>query len=222
MPSPSHPLYPIFLDLKGCPVLVVGGGEVALRKVSTLLECGACVSVISPEFHPDLLALLKGHKPRSQVSILKRKFQLGDLKKHWKLVLAATHDTDLNTQIAQGCRKRNLPVNVAAPPDAGDFHVPASVRNGLLCVAISTGGASAALAKTLRQKIERAVGPEWAILAELLNERRAIILRKVVDVKVRVQLLKKLGQARWARMIVKEGRVATACALDAEIEKNEL
>jgi siroheme synthase-like protein len=219
MRTPKRPLYPVFLDVAGCPVLVVGGGEVALRKVATLLESGAVVTVISPSVHADLAALLKRAKKQAR-SIL-RTFRDGDLRGDWRLVFAATHDEKLNQRIAAAARKRYLWVNVAWPAESGNMQVPASIRTGGVCVAFSTGGASAALARSLRQRLEKSVGAEWGELAQLLAARRDTIQRRIGDGSLRSALMKDLGDARWAGLIKRKGVTAAAREMDLKIKTVE-
>jgi len=196
------------------PVLVVGGGEVAIRKVRTLLEAGAAVTVVAPHFHEELAALRAKSLRR-----VARAFKSADLKnKH--MVFAATDNPALNTEIAARCRKARVLVNVATPPDAGNFHVPATIRRGPLTIAISTGGASAALARSLREHLETQLGDEWSILAGLLEARRKNILRLVKDPETRRELLSELGSARWARRIRQNGETAAAREMDALINRS--
>lgn len=199
-------------------MLVVGGGEVAVRKVAVLIEAGADVTVVSPSLHAELEGLRRnaGRNSAGRLRLARRAFVAGDVKKH-RLVFAATHDEALNTRIAKAARKNGVFVNVAAPGDAGSFHVPATVRRGKLSIAISTGGASAALARTLRERVERVIGPEWGQLAALLEARRARVLDTVSDAQRRHRLLIKLGAPRWAAMIRKRGAKRVAAEMDTMI-----
>ena len=141
--------YPLFLELTGQPVTVVGAGKVAARKIRTLLATGACVTVIAPVASPALRRLKK-------VRWLRRRYQPGDLRGA-RLVVAATDDLAVNRQVCAEAHRRRQLVNCAAPPAAGNFIVPAIVRHGAFTIAISTGGASPAAAKALRQQLERSL-----------------------------------------------------------------
>ncbi|MCX6596033.1 MAG: bifunctional precorrin-2 dehydrogenase/sirohydrochlorin ferrochelatase [Acidobacteria bacterium] len=134
--------YPVFLNLRGRRVVVVGGGPVAVRKAKGLLEAGALVTVIAPE-------VLTGLPIQQKV----RKYRPGDLKGA-VLAFTATNDRAVNAQVTAEANKRRIPVNVADAPDEGDFIVPARVRRGRIQIAISTGGESPRLAKQLREKLE--------------------------------------------------------------------
>ncbi len=141
--------YPLFLELNGQPVTVVGAGKVATRKIRTLLAAGAAVTVIAPV----ATAVLRRLK---SVRWVRRRYKPGDLRGA-RLVVVATDDLDVNRKVcAEGKHRRQL-VNCAAPPEAGNFIVPAIVRHGAFTIAISTGGASPSAAKALRQKLERSL-----------------------------------------------------------------
>jgi precorrin-2 dehydrogenase / sirohydrochlorin ferrochelatase len=136
--------YPLFLDLKGQPVVVIGAGKVAARKIRSLLAAGACVTAISPQAY---------RLPKS-VRWIKRTYRRGDLAGA-RLVVAATNDLRVNELVCAEAKRRKLLVNCIAPPAAGNFIVPAVARRGKLTVAISTGGLSPSLAKQLRHDLER-------------------------------------------------------------------
>jgi siroheme synthase-like protein len=137
--------YPIFLDLKDRPVLVVGAGKIALRKTRGLLEAGARITVIAPEVEPDFESL--------PVRLLRRKFRASDLADAM-LVFAATDDRLTNHRIAVAAKGRGLFANIADSAEECDFIVPARVMRGGIQVAISTGGENPRLSAELRKKIE--------------------------------------------------------------------
>ena len=142
--------YPLFLELTDQPVIVVGAGKVATRKIKTLLAAGAIVTVIAPAATAALRRL-------KTISWLRRRYKSGDLRGA-RLVVAATDDLAVNRQVCSEAKLRRQLVNCAAPPEAGNFIVPAIVRHGAFTIAISTGGASPSAAKALRQKLERSLG----------------------------------------------------------------
>lgn len=137
--------YPLFLDLRGRKVLVVGAGKVALRKVRGLLEAGADVTVVSPEGEPEFAPL--------PVSWKRRRFRVSDVA-GFALVFAATDDRAVNRKVGEAAAARGIWANVADAPEECDFLVPSRIRRGDLQVAVSTGGQSPRLAVGLRKKIE--------------------------------------------------------------------
>ena len=165
--------YPVFLKLKGRTCLVVGGGEVAARKVSLLVESGARVKVVSPRFNNSIKSLGE----QGNIEIEKRPFEPGDLVGVF-LAIAATSDKRINHQVAIESERRNILVNVVDTPSEGNFIVPSLIRQGELTIAISTGGKSPALARKLRQDIEKSFAPRYAILLDIASQVRRDLLSK--------------------------------------------
>jgi len=155
-------VYQVGLDLRGRDCLVVGGGAVAQRKVHGLLAAGAAVTVVAPQCLP----------LPTEVTVALRPFADEDLD-GVALAVAASDDRALNARVARLARKRGIWVNVVDDPQAGTVIVPAVARRGELQIAVSTGGASPALAKHLRERLEREFGPEYGDLVALLGELRA-------------------------------------------------
>ena len=151
------------LDLRGRDVLVVGGGRVALEKVEGLLDCGARVTVVAPQVVPDLAGL--------DVALVRRGYQAGDLEGRF-LIVAATSTTSVNRRVFRDAEARTILCNVVDVPELCSFILPAVHRQDPIAVAVSTGGASPALAQRLRDDIARIVGPEHAALAHTLRELR--------------------------------------------------
>lgn len=161
--------YPAFLNLKGLPCLVVGGGKVAERKAKSLLSCAAVVKVVSPRLTPALQELAAG----GQIEYLPREFRPSDLEGVF-LVIAATDSKEVNREVAREARSRNLLVNVVNDPQSGNFYVPAAVRRGPLQIAVSTSGRSPLLARRIRERLEGEFGPAYGCLAEFLGEIRRV------------------------------------------------
>jgi precorrin-2 dehydrogenase / sirohydrochlorin ferrochelatase len=156
--------YPLFLDLESEPVTVIGGGKVAARKVRTLLSAGANVTVVSP-------VVTSAIQKIKQVRCVKRKYKTGDLRGA-RLVIAATDDLLVNKKVCTEAKRRKVPVNCVAPPSAGNFIVPSVVRHGGITLAISTGGASPAFAKKLRQDLERFLREGYPALLKRMAKTR--------------------------------------------------
>ena len=163
--------YPLFLDLSRQKVVVVGAGRVAERKTRLLLKADAAITVIGPR----ATAAIRGLARRKRVRWLRRRYGAGDLRTA-RLVVAATDDEALNIRICAEAKRRRLLVNCVAPPDAGNFIVPSVVRRGSLTIAISTGGASPALAKQVRRELEQYLHDGYARAAG-----RMAIIRKTVS-----------------------------------------
>jgi precorrin-2 dehydrogenase/sirohydrochlorin ferrochelatase len=166
--------YPVYLNLKGRRVVVIGGGNVAERKIESLLESGAFVLVVSPEVTPRIACLSEQKK----VEIQYRSYVQGDCSGA-SLVFSATGDPEINRAVYQEATALGVFINSADQPDRCSFIMPAVVRRGNIGVAISTNGTSPALAARLRRKISEVIGPEYARLAELLARIRPEIRSKV-------------------------------------------
>lgn len=159
----SNRYYIACLNLTGRSVLVVGGGRVALEKVESLLDCGAEVSVVAPQVVPELAAL--------DVTLIRRGYLVEDLESRF-LVVAATSTPSVNRRVYRDAEARALLCNVVDVPELCSFILPAIHRQDPIAVAVSTGGASPALAQRLRDEISRVVRPEHAALARTLEEQR--------------------------------------------------
>ncbi len=155
--------YPVNLVLDGRQCLVVGGGKIALRKVEGLLTCGARVRVVAPRITPELRTL--------EVMIDERPWRPDDLDGMW-LVIAATDDPAVNAAVYAAGERAGIWVNGADDPTNCSFTLPSVVRRGDLQVAVSTGGRSPALASWLRRRLEGEIGPEYAVLLDILATER--------------------------------------------------
>ena len=161
------PFYIACLKLGGRRCVVVGGGEIGLEKVEGLLACGGRVVLIAPDAVPELQALAA----ENSIEWIRREYQPGDLEQTF-IAIAATDDTDVNIRIYNDAEERAMLVNVVDVPPLCNFILPAIVRTGPLAIAISTAGASPALAKRIKREIADTYGEHHARLAELLNEAR--------------------------------------------------
>jgi precorrin-2 dehydrogenase/sirohydrochlorin ferrochelatase len=166
--------YPLTLVDPDTHAIVIGGGAVATRKVHGLLDAGARVTVIAPQLDAELEELARAER----IAVIRRPYQEGDLHEA-RLVIAATDDAQVNQAVYTEARARGILVNVVDDPAHCTFHVPAIVRRGDIAIAISTGGASPALAKHLREQIEKLIGDEYAQLAALLAELRPHVQARV-------------------------------------------
>jgi precorrin-2 dehydrogenase / sirohydrochlorin ferrochelatase len=161
------PFYIACLRLKGRRCVVVGGGDVGLEKVEGLLACDAEVTLVAPEAHPALRELAQDGSIRWE----QRAYESGDLE-GCLIAIAATDTTDVNIRVFEDAERRAMLINVVDVPPLCNFILPAIVRTGPLAVAISTAGASPALAKRMKREIAELFGEPYADLAVLLNDAR--------------------------------------------------
>jgi precorrin-2 dehydrogenase/sirohydrochlorin ferrochelatase len=192
--------YPVSLDIRGKTCLVVGGGEVAVRKVRALHQAGAHVSVVAPEVQPKLRAL-------EGVEIRERAFRDTDLHGVF-LVVVATDDPVLNRAVGRDAADLGCLVNVVDCPALSNFIVPATLRRGELSISISTGGASPTLARRIREGLEGQFGEEYADFVDVLAEVRREIFDKVPESERRAGLCRELTDEKWVRLLRERGRDA--------------
>ena len=169
----TSPYYPIFLKVKGERCVVVGGGDVAERKVRTLLGCGALPVVVSPSLSNGLRSLAD----QGMVKVVEMEYEAGVLEGS-RLVIAATDDTAVNARVVAEAGERGILVNVVDSAELSNFILPSLVQRGDLTVAISTAGRSPALARKLRTVLEHGLGQEYGELALLLSEVRGELKRR--------------------------------------------
>jgi len=160
--------YPVNLDIAGRRCLVVGGGQVAERKVERLLQCGARVAVLSRQL-TERLACLARDGAVEHVDSEYEAEKIGDAM----LVIGATDREDVNDAVSRDCRRRGILVNIVDDPRRCDFILPSILQRGDLMVAVSTGGRSPALAKQIREDLEGCFGPEYSVLLDILAELRS-------------------------------------------------
>ena len=181
-----NPYYPVFLNLSGRNCVVAGGGQVALRKVATLLQHGARVTVISPRLCKGLSELDCGGK----IQVRRRSYQAGDLEGAY-IAIIATGNRTVNLQASLEARCNKIPVNVVDDPGLSDFIVPAIVHRGSVSIAVSTAGKSPALARKIRIMLESKLDNEYAELALLIEGVR----REAKRLKL------KISSQRWQEAI---------------------
>ncbi|WP_405168661.1 bifunctional precorrin-2 dehydrogenase/sirohydrochlorin ferrochelatase [Paenibacillus sp. FSL H3-0286] len=179
---------PIMLDCEGQPCVVIGGGVVAERKVSGLLEAGAAVKVISPSLTDPLDSLAE----KGLLIWMDRTYAPGDLRGAF-LVYAATNDRAVNEEVARESRRLGIHVNVASHAEAGNFITPGVVRRGRLTVAVSTSGAGPLAATKIKNVLEKALDAAYEPYLDFVHAMRTRIKEKEPSAEVRGRLLRKLG-----------------------------
>lgn len=184
--------YPIFMNLKALPVLVVGGGGVALRKVQTLLHHGALVQIVSPQLIPELRELIDD----KTCFWVEKEYSTEDMREI-VLVFSCTEIEEVNSQVSRDAKARYRLVNVVDDPENCSFIVPSMMERGDLKIAVSTGGSSPIVARQVRAELETLYGFEMAEYLSLLKswrtkakrdlpiEKRTIFWKRVTDGEVR-------------------------------------
>lgn len=189
--------YPAYLNLKGKKCVVVGGGKVAERKVMALIVSGASVCVISPE----LTAALQRLKTNSIIRHIPREYRKGDVRDAY-LVIAATSDELINKAVS---RDAPFLVNVVDAPGLANFIVPAVIRSGPLKIAVSTGGASPAMAASVRREIEGLYGKDVGRYLTFIGKLREKVMETVADAEAREVFFKMAGSPEILDIVRAEG-----------------
>ena len=168
--------FPVFLDLQGRACLVVGGGSVAERKVTKLLQAGAHLTLVAPTLTPELAEVIVGQS----VMYHTRAFADTDIEGHF-LVVAATNDKAVNAHIATLAHARHIPINVVDAPTLSSFIVPSIVDRSPVVIAVSTGGASPILARQLRMRLETVIPSQCGVLAGITEDYREIVKQRLPE-----------------------------------------
>ena len=188
--------YPICLDVEDRDCLVVGGGSVGTRKVETLLECGAKVTVVSINAAEKLRELANS----SMIQLKEKAFQITDLDGMF-LVIGATDNEDLNIKIHSEAQRRSVLCNIADRPEVCNFILPSIVNRGDLIIAISTSGKSSAFAKKMRKQLESQFGDEYAEFLNLMGAIRKKLISKDREPEAHKQLFEQLIERDLVQML---------------------
>ena len=203
--------YPLFADLRARRCVVVGGGMVAQRKVTTLLRFGAKVTVVSPV----ATQRLKRYARQGAIRYVPRRFKACDVDGAW-LVYAATDDQAINTLVFRTAVRQRIFTNVVDQPSLCSFVAPAIFRRDPLVIAINTGGASPALAKKLRRELGRLIGSDYARMLRLLRSLRPIAKQRLPGYNDRKRYFDGLVAGRVFKL-VRRGSPRQARALALEL-----
>jgi precorrin-2 dehydrogenase/sirohydrochlorin ferrochelatase len=190
-------MYPVTLKLAGKFCTVVGGGSVAVRKVKSLLEQGAEVTVISPVLDEELIAIQEQFVWRNSM------YSDGMLKGSF-LVIAATDSRDVNHAVYEWCEEHQVLVNVVDSLQESSFTVNAMVQRGDFMLAVSTSGISPAVSKKVREDLELQYGPEYGTMLEILEEAREEALRTIGDASKRRRFLQSVASMELPELLKQE------------------
>ncbi len=213
--------YPVLVDLKDKRCLVVGGGRVALRKIRRLLECQARVFVVAQT----LVEELKNMVSQGKIAYLGSEYKTEYLKGTF-LLIGATDDEELNLRLSQEANEKGILCNIVDQPEKCNFIVPSLVTKGDLIITISTSGKSPALARRLRQEMEKMFGEEYALFLQILGKIRDVLKRhissqperqKILEALVYSDMIEKIKLKDWLSVEEKLKRT-----LPLEIPKTEI
>ena len=207
--------YPVNLDVRGRSCLVVGGGGVGARKARGLVDCDAAVAVVSPEVASPLRELADA----GRLVWTPRGYRSDDMAGRF-LAFAAAGDPEVNRRVVADARRERVLCNAADRPEEGDFTLPAVLRRGALSIAVSTGGASPALARRVRMTLEATFGPEYERALEILGAARTRLLARGHDPDDHRRRFRAVLDGGLVEML-REGRDAEADRLLRDILESE-
>ena len=193
--------YPIMLDIKEKKCAVIGGGNIAYRKIVSLLECKAEVIVISNEVIKDIELLIKDKK----IIYFKDKYNFKYISNCY-LVYAATNDSTVNQEVYFQCSQKNILVNVVDKPEICSFIVPSKVQKGDLTIAISTNGKSPMLARKIRQDLEKIYDFRYETFLDIMGEVRKEVFHNLKDQKKRSEFYKTIVYSDFIDKITSENK----------------
>lgn len=202
------PYFPMFIELKDCPVLIVGGGKVALRKLQKLLPYGGSLTVVAPSILPEIEAF-------PHVKLRRRAFRAADLRPRPAMVIAATDDAAVNREVAMLCKKRNIPVNVADEPSQCSFFFPALVQQGEFSAGISTGGASPTAAAYFKEELRELLPENLDEMLTWLESMRPILKNRIREQRKRAETFRALFKACMEKGAPLTQEEAEACICGA-------
>lgn len=186
--------YPIMLNLTGKRVVVIGGGAVAARKIETLLEANADITVVSSELHEKIIPAFND----KLLTWKQKQFEPADLTDAF-LIIAATNQAAVNVQVYDNTSNQQL-INIVDRPDLSNFIVPASFRRGKLAVAVSTSGAMPGLSRKVKQELASQYDETYTEYLDFLEHSRQRVLREIADPHKRRKILKSLLQPEFLEL----------------------
>ena len=204
---------PVFLKIEGRPCLVVGGGQVAARKIELLRRAGGVIRLVAPELCDELSVLVRD----GAVTHIARNFSEGDIAGN-NLVIAATDNEEVNGRISRLAREHCIPVNVVDNPDLCSFIMPSIIDRSPVQIAVSTGGRSPVLARLLRSRLESYIPAAYGRLADLVDSSRNQVKQRIRDSKTKLIFWEKVLQGRVAELVFAGKEEAAKTALQKEID----
>ena len=208
---------PISLRIEDLPCLVVGGGEIAARKVNLLLRAQGKVTVVAPT----ICAQLQDHEASGRIEHVDRNFRAADVAGNI-LVIAATDDAVANRLVADSAKRNNVPVNVVDQPELCSFTMPSVIDRSPVTIAVSTGGASPVLARLLRARLETLIPTAYGKLASLVQDYRQQVKQRYKDIDARRRFWESVLQGPIAEMLFSGKEQSARATLDAAVRSGHV
>ena len=195
--------YPICINLQKFPCLVVGGGKVALRKVLSLQEFNANITVISPNICKPLIILSKEGK----IKVIKKSYSK-EFIKDYKIVFSATNNPEINKSVYTDCASEDILLNVVDDPSLCDFILPANLKRGNLTISISSQGKAPFYVKEIKKKLSHIISPHYAEITDLAGDFRKRLINnfKINSPKIKEKAFNKFLSIDWEKILHKQGK----------------
>ncbi len=195
--------FPIFINLNKFPCLIVGGGKVAYRKVLSLLDFNANITVISPKFCKPLIELANA----DEIKIINKSYSEKYIK-NFKIVVSATNNKKINQTVYNDCVNEDILINVVDEPLFCDFIMPANVKRGDLTISVSSQGRAPFYVKAIRKKLETIISPTYSEIIQLASQFRNHLLTngKSKSAKTKAKMFRKFTSVNWEKMLAEKGK----------------
>ena len=204
--------FPLFFKLEGRKVLIVGGGDVALRKADLLSRAGACITILAPSISDEIQALLNDSKHELIYENYNKNYMTGA-----RVIIAGTDDEALNHQIHADATELNIPVNVVDTPHLCDFIFPAIVDRNPIVIGISSNGKAPVLARLLRARLETLIPQGYGKLAKLAGEFRGEVKAKIPTLTGRRQFWERAFEGQVSQLIFAGNESQAKAQLQADL-----
>lgn len=205
--------FPLFFKLEGRKVLIVGGGEVALRKADLLSRAGACITILAPDISHELQALLTDDKHQFIYENYNKRYMLGA-----RVIIAATDDETLNHEIHADATELNIPVNVVDTPPLCDFIFPAIIDRNPIVIGISSNGKAPVLARLLRARLETLIPQGYGKLAKLAGDFRSEVKAKIPTLTGRRQFWERAFEGQVSQLMFAGNETEATAQLQADLD----
>lgn len=200
--SVNSNFYPILISLNRFPCLIIGGGKVAFRKVLSLQEFNAKITIISPRICKPLLELAE----KDKIKIIKRSYSK-EVIKDYKIIFSATDKPEINKIVRNDCTNEGILLNVVDNPELCDFILPANIKRGNLTISVSSQGKAPFYTKEMKKKLEDFISPIYEDIVDLAGEFRKHLLtgNKVKSAKAKTKMFKKFTSINWEKILTENG-----------------
>ena len=208
--------FPFFMELSKQSVLLIGGGEVAERKLDLLLKANAKLTIVSPKFTDYIEELISSNK---NITSINDDYRKEYMKNTFSFVIAATNNESLNEDIAKQANKQGILVNVVDKPNICDFIFPSILERGPITVAVSTGGSSPVLARMLRTKLETMIPGAYGRLAKIISDNRIPVRKKLINSQSNRIFWEEMLNGKFVELVLSDQDDAAVKYLNQEIDR---